>query len=246
MIVSAGRLIPLLYNTTDALTVKPTPRTRSCIDPPGGIADHAAHPIPDSMPSLDGPEAPTRLQKWERLHRHHHGHYHVFDLYEDRVRAPHNGQEHDFVRIEARDWVNVLPVTPEGDFVFVRQYRHGTDAFSLEIPGGIIDPQDASPEAAARREMREETGFDTTDLVRLGVVDTNPALFNNRCYTILARDVRPTGTVAFDETEDLEVVRVRPADVPGLVQRGIITHALVVAAFYHYAVWKQQPDASTN
>ena len=198
------------------------------------------------MTPLDHPDTPTRLQKWERLGRTHHGHYRVFDLYEDRVRAPHTGTEHDFVRIEARDWVNVLPVTPDGRFVFVRQYRHGTDAVSLEIPGGIIDPHDASPEEAARRELREETGFSSEVLVRLGVVDTNPALFNNRCFTVLARGVRPVSAVAFDETEDLEVVLVDPADVPGLVQRGIITHALVVAAFYHYSVWKQQPDASTR
>lgn len=201
---------------------------------------------PLAMRPLDHPDTPTRLQKWERLGRQFRGHYRVFDLYEDRVRAPHTGTEYDFVLIEARDWVNVIPVTPDERFVFVRQYRHGTDAVSLEIPGGIIDAADASPEAAARRELREETGFDTEDVVRLGAVDANPALFNNRCYTCLARGVTPTSAVAFDETEDLEVVLVDPADVPRLILSGQISHSLVVAAFYLYAAWKQPSDANAN
>ncbi len=192
------------------------------------------------------PDTPTRLQKWLRLGRTHHGHHRVLDVYSDRVRAPHTDAEHDFVVLDARDWVNVLPVLPDGRFVFVRQYRHGTGTISLEIPGGIIDPEDASPEDAARRELREETGFTASRVVRLGVVEPNPALFTNRCYTVLALDVAFEGGVAFDAAEDLEVVLVSPDEVPALVQRGAITHALVVAAFYLYEAWKQQPAESTN
>ncbi len=192
------------------------------------------------------PLPPSRIEKWERLGRRHEGHYRVFDLYKDRVRAPHTGTEHDFVLIEARDWVNVIPVTPGGEIVFVRQYRHGTDAVSLEIPGGIIDAGDASPEAAARREMREETGYDTENVIRLGSVATNPALFNNTCYTCLAQGVTPTEAVAFDETEDLEVVLVDPGDVPGLIGRGEVSHALVVGAFYLYHVWQMQNRLRTT
>jgi ADP-ribose pyrophosphatase len=66
--------------------------------------------------------------------------------------------ERDFVVIASADWCNVIAVTPDGKLVLVRQFRFGIEEFSLEIPGGIIDPGE-TPVAAAVRELREETGY---------------------------------------------------------------------------------------
>jgi 8-oxo-dGTP pyrophosphatase MutT (NUDIX family) len=103
----------------------------------------------------------------------------------------------------------------------------------LEIPGGLVDPGD-DPVAAALRELREETGY-TADLAGpLGYVHPNPAIQNNRCYTYLAHHCLPAGDPQQDEKEDISVVLIPLSDIPRMIRDGVITHALVIAAFYRY------------
>jgi 8-oxo-dGTP pyrophosphatase MutT (NUDIX family) len=156
----------------------------------------------------------------------------VFSLRRDRSQSPRTGDEHDFFVLDAGDWVNIVPITAEGDVVLIRQYRHGVGDFTLEVPGGMVDPTDPSPLEAARREMREETGYDSDDVVALGNIHPNPAIQGNRCHTFLARNAVLKAEPAFDTTEEAEVVLVPLREIPELVRSGAISHALVVVAFY--------------
>lgn len=186
------------------------------------------------------------IDPWPRLQSEIAHEYTVFRVRRDECRSPLTDDQHTFYVIEAPDWVNVIPVTPEGQLVFVRQYRHGTGAVSLEIPGGIIDPEDASPARAARRELVEETGYDTGTLLHLGTVAPNPALQNNRCHCYLALNARPTHAPALDQTEDIETTLVDPDEVPGLILSGQVSHALVVAAFYLFAQYRRDPEGFSS
>jgi len=174
----------------------------------------------------------TDLSRWLRRRSERVYRARVFDVRRDTCVSPRTGHEHDFHLLECCDWVNVVPITPDDQVVLIRQFRHGVRDFSLEIPGGLIDPEDPSPRDAGRRELREETGYDSDDLISLGWSHPNPALQGNRCHTFLARDVRKVGEPTLDGTEETEVVLVRRADLPGLVRSGRINHALVVVAFY--------------
>ena len=131
------------------------------------------------------------------------------------------------------DWCNVLAETPEGELVFIWQYRFGTDELSLEIPGGVIDPGE-EPIAAARRELLEETGYEAESFELVSVVAPNPALQDNRCFTYLARGARPTGATSFDDLEDLETVLVPKNELASLVDDREISHSLVVVAIEVY------------
>ena len=161
------------------------------------------------------------------------GRYRIFDLHEDLRTHPERGTTHTFYRMESSDWVNVVALTPAEEVVLVRQFRAGIRAPALEIPGGIIDPGE-TPLKAGLRELEEETGYAAEAAAPLGVVHPNPALLSNRCHTILARGVRPTGQRRLDDGESIRVEHAPLAEIPDYIARGAITHALVVAAFYWF------------
>ncbi len=173
-----------------------------------------------------------RIQKWTRLVSETVYTCRIFSLRKDRNRSPRDGRTHDFYVLESSDWVNIIPVTPDEQVVLIHQYRHGIDQITLEIPGGMVDPHDPSPLHAARREMQEETGFDSDDIVPLGVIHPYPAIQSNRCHTFLARDAVKRFNPHFDTTEEAEVTLVPLSNIPALIRQQAISHALVVVAFY--------------
>ncbi len=160
-------------------------------------------------------------------------HYRVFNLRTDRALSPRTNQEHDFFILESSPWVNVIPLTDRNEVVLIKQYRHGIRDVTFEIPGGIVDNGE-TPLVAAKRELREETGYQAKEMIFLGKVDPNPAIQNNQCHTFLARDVFCAGDQNLDEKEDIEVVQRPVEEIPRLISGGAITHALVLAAFYRF------------
>lgn len=181
---------------------------------------------------------PVKIKPWQRLDTEMVYTCRVFSLRRDRSRSPRTGSDHDFFILDACDWVNVVPLTTDERVVMVRQYRHGVGDFTLEIPGGMVDAEDPSPLVAARREMVEETGWDSDDLVELGAVHPNPAIQGNRLHTFVAHGVENRHETHFDTTEETEVELVPLGEIPRLVTSGTISHALVISAFYLLDVWR--------
>ena len=162
----------------------------------------------------------------------------VFQVRRDRSIDPRDGTEHDFFVIEAPDWINVVPLTSDGQVVMIEQYRHGTNEITLEIPGGMVD-EGESPGGAAARELLEETGFAAREIVALGKTRPNPAIQNNWLHSFIASDVYFVEEPKFDGSEHTAVRLVPLAEVPALIANGTIDHALVVVAFHRLALLQQ-------
>jgi ADP-ribose pyrophosphatase len=157
------------------------------------------------------------------------GSFHVFDLFRHEMIDRDGRPMREAYTFACPDWVSVVPVTEDGSFVLVRQYRHGIDAPTLEVPGGIIE-EGQEPANAAVRELREETGFGGGTLVSLGASLPNPALQNNWHHMFLARGVRRLGDPEFDVGEYCEVVVVPASEIRARIRTGDINHALVLLA----------------
>jgi 8-oxo-dGTP pyrophosphatase MutT (NUDIX family) len=172
---------------------------------------------------------------WKKLDARLVSRHRIFDLYDERFVSPRTGNQCEAVVLRAADWVNVIARTAGGACVMIRQFRYGNERETLEIPGGMIDPGE-SPLTAAKRELREETGYVAARWSALGSSAPNPAFLDNRLFTFLAEDAVLQGEQEQDSEEDIQVELMAEAEVEQRIAAGELDHALVVVAFYKLAL----------
>ena len=168
------------------------------------------------------------IDVWSRLKRHKIGDFRIFSLYNELYQMP-DGRTHDFYVMECGDWVNIVPVTGDGKVLLIKQFRAGSEEITFEIPGGMVEPGE-DPEDAARRELKEETGYEATNMELIGVVEPNPAFIRNHCHMFLATGVTPAGSQNLDPGELIEYETATWEEIDSYIKNGLITHGLVLNA----------------
>jgi 8-oxo-dGTP pyrophosphatase MutT (NUDIX family) len=179
------------------------------------------------------------IEPWKKISSRPLGDFRIFTVRGDKKISPRTNKEHEFFVIESVNWVNVIAVTQDQQLVMIEQFRHGSNTVELEVPGGMIDARDASPEASGERELREETGYAGKGARIIGSVWANPAIMSNTCYTVLVEDCQCAHPLEWDHAEDLMTRLVPIADVPGLIASGKIRHPLVIVACYHFELMRR-------
>lgn len=179
-------------------------------------------------------------EDWREVAREFVADCRIFTVERSVAVSPVDGAPRAFHRIQSPSWAQILPITARGEAVLVRQYRHGNQRVTLEIPGGLIDPGE-EPAVAAIRECLEETGYRAATALPLGVVNPNPALFANQLYSFYATGVELEGAVQNTGTEFTDVVLVPVAELPAMLVSGEIEHALVAATLWRYLYLHRAP-----
>jgi 8-oxo-dGTP pyrophosphatase MutT (NUDIX family) len=137
----------------------------------------------------------------------------------DTVRLPGGKTLSPYHVVEVADWVNVVAISEAGNVVLVEQYRHAVQRVMLEIPAGHVDPQE-DREAAARRELLEETGYGGGAWHALGALHPVASRFANQVHSYLALGVRKVGQPLQEESENLHIREIPWTDFVAGLQTG--------------------------
>jgi 8-oxo-dGTP pyrophosphatase MutT (NUDIX family) len=155
----------------------------------------------------------------------------LFTLKSEKCELPDGRVMPRYYVMDFPDWVNILPITKNGEVILVKQYRHASKREHLEVPGGSMDPslQESFLEGA-RREMLEETGYDSKNIVSIGSHFPNPALQSNRMHTFIAFDCEKVQEQNLDEFEDLSLYFCSLEKLKDHLINGDVDHSIMIAS----------------
>jgi 8-oxo-dGTP pyrophosphatase MutT (NUDIX family) len=187
------------------------------------VAETRSGSQPDESP-LDRPwevlSSETLIDSsWIRVHR-------------QRLLTTHGYEIPEYYVVDAPDIVVLLAVTEQRQALLVQQHRHPLRRAVLELPAGVIEPSDVSPEQAAMRELREETGYEARELELLGRLSPSPARQSNTTYCFLALDCRLTGQPGGDPTEDIRLHQASLPELQALGRRGELPSQTSLACLF--------------
>jgi 8-oxo-dGTP pyrophosphatase MutT (NUDIX family) len=130
-------------------------------------------------------------------------------------------------------WVIAVALTEEGKFIVERQYRHAIEQSIYELPGGCVDDTDPSLEAAVKRELLEETGYEFSGLEYMGKTSANPSTNDNWAHLYLATGGKLVREQHLDHNEEIEIYLYTAEEVKQLLRDNQIIQSMHVTALLY-------------
>lgn len=139
----------------------------------------------------------------------------------------------DFYVVEQPDWVNIIAITKDGQFLMEEQYRHGVQRVCFELPAGVVEKSE-EPLHAAMRELKEETGYSGGEWRAFGIYAPNTSGCNNYCHSFIATGVEKTTFPSSEPTEDIRIHLVTRDRLKTLLLNNHITESVMQAPLWRY------------
>lgn len=149
---------------------------------------------------------------------------------QEKVRLPDGTLLDDYYMWEEGEVVMIIPITRKEKYVLVKQYKHGAKEVMIEFPAGFVEDNE-SLEAAARRELLEETGYRAHQLIYLQYFLNNPTKVRGRLHLFLAPNLKSQGKKKFDIAEEIEVLEKSEDEVAKMIKTGQIKVTGTISAF---------------
>ncbi len=130
------------------------------------------------------------------------------------------------------DWVHIVAIQPPDHCLLIRQYRYAAEQYSLELPCGAMSEKDCSPEAAANRELLEETGFSLSSAHLIASTYANPATHTNKVFVVVGTAIKAPKPPSPDPGEELSLERVPLSSLPSLCTSGAIIQSMHIASIF--------------
>jgi len=156
----------------------------------------------------------------------------IIDYYQDTV-AISNGNVATWDFIKHKGAAAVIPVDDDGHIIMVKQYRNALDQYTLEIPAGGLDSESEAPEVCAKRELEEETGYQSRNIEFLIQIYTTVAFCDEEIYIYVAKDLTP-GRQHLDEDEFVEVERYSMEELLYKIRIGEIKDSKTISGLLAY------------
>lgn len=140
----------------------------------------------------------------------------------------------DYYVMEVPDGAAIVAITEENELVLVRQYKHGFGKVVLELPAGMVDPNE-DPHLTVVRELREETGYSASNIEYVTSLVTKPARLSGRTLLYFSVNVKLDAKTEENDLEIIETILVPLEELTALIQRGEIIVETTLAALM--TVW---------
>lgn len=156
-----------------------------------------------------------------------------FTVRKEKCITPENTIVDPYYIYEFPTWVTVVALTEDNKIIMVRQYRHAIGETIMEIPGGCVDDTDPSFEAAARRELLEETGYICDRFEYLGKISANPSTNSNIMHMYLALNGKKVKEQELDHNEEIEVYLFPIDEVKQMLKNNEILQAMHATCLFY-------------
>jgi 8-oxo-dGTP pyrophosphatase MutT (NUDIX family) len=160
----------------------------------------------------------------------------IFQVFEKKYAHSIDHRSGNFYVMDLTDWVQVIALIPDNKLILVRQFRFGTETFSLETPGGLMDGGE-DPLAAGLRELREETGYIPENARLLTSIYPNPAIQTNRLHIIVAENCQGIDGQQLDPNEEITFCMASFPECLSKIRSGEINHAIAIATLLIYQLF---------